>query len=171
MTVASAYCAPFVLASGCALQDTINNFILVGESNTRINDIGTGCAANNYDNRIGQSVTLMTSMTYTAFVSTQFSSNEYLGIWIDFDDDFVFEASEQVGARLLNSTLNTPVTMTMPAAGGSVVGTHRMRVTVLYAYPANPCGPPATYGETHDYTVNIIAYTRELFTDEMEKAV
>ena len=152
-----------MLANGCALQDTINNFILVGESNTRINDLNTGCAANNYDNRIAQSVTLMTSSVYTAFVSSQYSSSEYVGIWIDFDDDSVFEPSEQVGARLLNSTLNTPVTMTIPAAGGSVVGVHRMRVSVLYAVPANPCGPPASFGETHDYTVNIIAYAGELF--------
>lgn len=163
MTVISAYCRPAVLPTGCTAQDTINNFILVGESNTRINDVGTGCAATNYDNRTSQSVTLMAGRAYTAFVSSQFSSGQNLGIWIDFDDDCVFEASEQVTTRLLNSTLNTPAVLNIPAIGsGAVVGVHRMRASVLYNIPANPCGPPATFGETHDYSVNIIAYTGKL---------
>ena len=159
VTVTSAYCAALVLPSGCIYADTVNDFILVGESNTRINDIGTGCAANNYDNRTSQSVTLFTNMAYTAFVGTQYSSSEYVGIWIDFDQDSTFSASERVGSGLLNSTLDTPITMTIPSvAGGATIGVRRMRVTVLYATIANPCGPPAYYGETHDYSVNIIAY-------------
>ena len=160
VTVVSAFCAPMVLLYGCSYSDTINTFILVGESNTRINDLNTGCAANNYDNRTSQSVTLFVNMVYTAYIASQFSSNEYYGIWIDFDDDCVFSASERVSSGLLTSTSNTPITVTIPTVGGgAVVGIHRMRVTILYAVTANPCGPPASYGETHDYSVNIIAYS------------
>ena len=159
----SAYCRAAVLASGCGSQDNINNFILVGESNTRINDLNTGCAATNYDNRASQSVTLMTGTAYTAFISSQFGSNENVGVWIDFDDDCIFEPSEQVGVRILNSTFNTPLTMTIPTVGGgAAVGVHRMRVTLLYNVVANPCGPPAAFGETHDYSVNIVAYAGKL---------
>ena len=163
VTVVSAYCRPSILSSGCVSQGTIDNFILVGESNTRINDLNTGCAATNYDNLTSQSVTLMTGMAYTAFVSSQYSVNENLGIWIDFDDDCIFEPSEQVAVGILNSTLNTPVTVTIPTvAGGAAVGVHRMRVTVLNNVVANPCGPPASFGETHDYSVNIVAYAGKL---------
>lgn len=160
VTVVSAFCAPFVLSSGCGFGDTINNFILIGESTTRINDLNTGCAANNYDNRISQSVTLFVNMVYTAYIGTQYSSGEYYGIWIDFDDDSVFEASERVSSGLLTSTSNTAISVTIPTVGGgAVVGVHRMRVAILWNVPANPCGPPANYGEIHDYSVNIIAYS------------
>jgi hypothetical protein len=163
VTVVSAYCAPFVLTYGCNYGDTINDFILVGESNTRINDIATGCAANNYDNRISESVTLFAGMAYVAFISTQYSSSEYVGIWIDFNNNCDFESSEEVGSIVLSSTSDTAITITIPAIGSGVaVGTYRMRVTDLYAAVANPCGPPAFYGETHDYTVNIIAYACKL---------
>lgn len=104
----------------------------------------------------------MIGTAYTALVSSQFGSNENLGIWIDFDDDCIFEPSERVAVRILNSTLNTPVTVTIPTlVGGGTVGVHRMRVTLLYNVVANPCGPPATFGETHDYSVNIIASASE----------
>lgn len=160
VTVASAFCAPMVLPSGCGFGDTINTFMLVGESTTRINDLNTGCAASNYDNRTSQSVTLFVNMAYTAYISSQYSSGEYYGIWIDFDDDCVFEASERVSSGLLTSTANTAITVTIPTVGGgAAVGVHRMRVTILWNVPANPCGPPASYGETHDYSVNIIAYS------------
>ena len=113
----------------------------------------------------------MTGTTYTAFASSQSTPGQYIGIWIDFDDDCIFEPSEKVGARLLNSTLNTPVTMVIPTvAGGAVVGVHRMRVTVLYNVVANPCGPPATFGETHDYSVNIIAYAGKLKFSHLERS-
>ena len=162
VTVTNAFCSPLATTYNCAYQDNINDFILVGESNTQINNVGTGCAAGGYESRVSSSVTLFANTPYTAFVSSQYSSSEYLGIWIDFNDNWVFEATEQVATRLLNSTLRTPVTLTIPAIGsGAVVGSHRMRVVLSYGVTANACQTGVSYGETHDYTVNIIAYTGE----------
>lgn len=105
----------------------------------------------------------MVGTAYTAFASSQATPGQNLGIWIDFDDDRVFEPSERVATRVLNATLNTPVVLTIPTVvGGAVLGIHRMRVAVLYNVPANPCGPPATFGEMHDYSVNIIASAGKL---------
>ena len=163
VTVTNAYCPPNILASGCSSSRNLDNFILVGQANTRINDLNTGCAAGNYDNRTSQSATLMAGIAYTAFASSLATPGQNLGIWIDFDNDCVFEPSEQVATRVLNSTLNTPVVLTIPTvAGGAVLGVHRMRVAVLYNVPVNPCGPPATFGEMHDYSVNIIATASKL---------
>ncbi len=162
VTTSNSICAPAVLSLGCTSLDTINNFILVGESNTQINHLNSGCATNNYDNRTSLSVTLFTSRAYTAFVSSQYQG-QIVGIWIDFDNSLVFESNERVALETLNGTINTQVLLTIPMLSANVLsGTHRMRVSLAYAMEPNPCGKPATYGEIHDYTVNIRAYSCKL---------
>ena len=161
VTVKKAYCSPNVVS--CTTQDTIDNFILGGESSTQINDLATGCSTNSYDNRTSQSVTLAGSKTYAAFVSTQYSSSETVAIWIDFDNNFQFDSYERVALQALNGVSNTPVNMVIPAIGsGATLGAHRMRTSLAYFVTPNPCATGVTYGETHDYTVNIIPYIRKL---------
>jgi hypothetical protein len=136
---------------------------LTGESGTKINDVGIGCSENGYDLRTSESVTLYAGMTYTALVSTQYSAGEELAIWIDFNDNFVFESSERVALQTLTSTLNTPTAVTIPAIGSEArVGNHRMRAALAYNAIPDSCTSSYTYGETLDYKVNIIAYTRKL---------
>ena len=162
VTVTNAYCPPNVIS--CSLQDTINNFILAGESGTIINDTGTGCSSNAYDNRTSESVTLLAKMSYTVIVSTEYSSSEQFAIWIDFNHDFLFESSERVVYGSMNSTYNTPITITIPAIGsGATIGVHRMRASLAFANTPNPCCASISYGETHDYTVVVNAYTCKLF--------
>ena len=156
------YCAPNQV--NCGLQDTINNFILVGEASTQIYDVATGCATNGYDDRTSESITLFGGMTYTAFVSCEYPSSEQFAIWIDFNDNFVFESSEMVAYQSINSTYDNPITITIPSIGsGAVVGAHRMRASMAFDVVPNACSTSVTYGETHDYTVNIMAYTCKLF--------
>lgn len=163
VTITTAFCTPYGMSFGCGSQDTINDFILVGESNTRIYDVGTGCQAGSYSNR-GLSVTLFANTTYTAFVSTQYSSSELVAIWIDFNDNGVFETAERITLGNTNSILRTPQTLVIPAIGsGATVGTHRMRVSLAYATTPSPCNTGVTYGELQDYTVTILAYTRKLY--------
>lgn len=160
VTVGVVYCAPTVVR--CDDGDTINNFILLGESGTKINDIETNCSVNSYDNRTSQSITLFNGMVYTALVSSQYSPGEQFEIWIDFNNNKVFESNESVTYGLLNSTYDTPVVLTIPtASSGGTPGIYRMRAVVAYGNTPNPCNPSYTYGETHDYTVNIISYTRK----------
>jgi hypothetical protein len=162
VTVSNGYCAPFIIS--CTALDTLNSFIIPGELGTQINDVGTGCSTNAYDNRTGQSVTLAVSKVYTVQVSSQYSPSEQVAIWIDFNHNFVFEMAERVALQALNSTLNTPVTMTIPTLGaGATLGVHRMRATVAYSVAPNPCSSGTTFGETHDYSVNIISNTSKPF--------
>jgi hypothetical protein len=159
VTVTNAYCAPSVLTYGCNYQDTINDFILVGEYSTQINDLATGCAANNYDNRTSESVTLFANTAYIAFISTQYTPGESIGIWIDFNNNDVFETTEEVTTGSFSSTADTQMTLTIPAIGsGATAGVHRMRASLAYSVTPTACGSPALYGEVQDYSVNIIAY-------------
>ena len=134
----------------------IHNFIIVGESSTQINNPTTGCSISSYDNRTSTSITLFVGRTYTLQVNSLFSSNQYFSMWIDFNDNFQFETAERVANILLVGTSNNAVSVVIPTvAGGATIGVHRMRATVAYAVTPNPCHTSTTYGESHDYTVNI----------------
>ena len=80
---------------------------------------------------------------------------EGVTVWIDFDQDFVFEVGEiilQVGP---NTTSPQTGTFTVPV--GAALGNTRMRVVMDDAIVVtDPCINP-NFGEVEDYTVNIIA--------------
>ncbi|WP_111683991.1 choice-of-anchor D domain-containing protein [Winogradskyella tangerina] len=80
---------------------------------------------------------------------------EGVTVWIDFDQDYVFEAGEiilQVGP---NTTSPQTGTFTVPL--GAALGNTRMRVVMDDAIVVtDPCNNP-NFGEVEDYTVNIIA--------------
>lgn len=142
----------------CKVGDDINNFILIGEISTQINDVNTSCSATSYDNRTQESVSLYENMNYTAQVSTQYPSGEQLIIWIDFNKNFQFESWEKVAYQSAIQPYNTNVTITIPSSSlGATIGTNIMRATLAFAAVPNQCGSSSTYGETHDYTVNILA--------------
>ena len=158
VTVKNAYCAPRVVS--CSASDMIDNLRLMGEANTTIINRATGCSTNSYDNRTAESVTLMANRSYIVLISSQYATSQHLSIWIDFDDNAVFQSTERVAYQLLNSTLDTPVVITIPTISSAVrVGVHRMRVTLSYSILPDPCNPTNTYGETHDYSVVIVAFS------------
>jgi len=89
--------------------------------------------------------------------SGSYTSNNDFGVWIDYnqDNDF-YDADELVGTVLdLGAFASGTATFSIPltAVGGST----RMRVREIYAMPITP-DPCASYsyGETEDYTVNIM---------------
>lgn len=91
-----------------------------------------------------------------------FGSNSYnynTVIWIDANDNFTFESSEIVYTGL-SATTAAPTLLNasfvMPA--GISLGQHRMRIVATDALqtPSNPCYS-GTYGETADFTINIVA--------------
>lgn len=91
-----------------------------------------------------------------------FGSNSYnynTVIWIDANDNFTFESSEIVYTGL-SATTAAPTLLNasfvMPA--GISLGQHRMRIVATddLQTPSNPCYS-GTYGETADFTINIVA--------------
>src|SRR5690606_38380328 len=80
---------------------------------------------------------------------------QWIKVYIDFDNSDSFnEADELVfastsGATTTNGTIIIPVSATTT--------TTRMRVMTKWnSLPTNSCDPGGGWGETHDYTVNII---------------
>ncbi|MCG2612038.1 T9SS type A sorting domain-containing protein [Flavobacterium sp. SM15] len=78
-------------------------------------------------------------------------------IWIDFNDNYTFEASEIVyhGESLATNPTVLNASYTMPIAAS--LGLHKMRIVATDAVqsPANPCYS-GTYGVTLDFSVNIV---------------
>ena len=159
VTVINGYCPPGV--TNCGANDMIHNFILTGELGTQINDVATGCSANSYNDRTSQSITLYTGRTYTVQVNSLYPGGQNFAIWIDFNGNFQFDTNERVASTLLVGTTNNAVSIVIPTiSGGATTGVRRMRATVAYSVAPNQCQTATSYGETHDYTVNILQRKR-----------
>jgi hypothetical protein len=166
---AQTYCTPSI-SSACIYQDDVNSFVLSGPG-TSLSDLNTGCnnTTTGYVYRyptIGIQ-SLAQGQTYSGSITSTYSSGEYYQIWIDFNDDGVFNTT------LHSATNPTGEKMFTAPRGsfGSSTGAHafsfaiastanmvqtRMRVMVLYGNSSftAPCGS-YTEGEVHDYEVNI----------------
>ncbi|CAF4020419.1 unnamed protein product [Adineta steineri] len=156
ITIKNTYCPP--IPTNCASGNNINHFILSGEFTSQINDANTNCASNAYNDETKQTIILYASQTYQGQISTQSTNNMYYAIWIDLNNNYIFEDSEKLtGGKLDGSTL-TNFNLIIPSVSASVIlGTHRMRVTVVPENTPAACGGTGVNGETHDYTVNLVA--------------
>lgn len=153
----SCYCIP-TYSDGCAYDDNIENFILAGDAGTGINHIGSGCSPAGYGDFTSMSVTMTPGTSYAGTLSSSFpGSDEAYAIWVDWNNNGVFESAEIVasgtsvgGTYLGYFTITPPLTATP--------GNHRMRVRLEYDWfsgpPTDACSM-GEYGETHDYTILI----------------
>ena len=97
--------------------------------------------------------------TASVSVTVGNDANQYVGIWIDFNQNGTFETSE--GLVSANAGSGGTVTLNFTVPAGAILGNTRMRVrggndAVLTTSQA--CGASSSnYGETKDYIVNIIS--------------
>lgn len=156
LSVVLEYCKPD--SKNCTYRH-IDNFTLVGANNTAIIDLETNCFPGGYDNRIEETgtVDLEVSETYKMLITTPLIS-EKIVVWIDFNDNGVFEVTERVvyGAPL--NDYNVLSTIDLPIPENGELGVHRMRVMMYSSGVPNACGAYIG-GETHDYQVNIVEPT------------
>ena len=165
------YCSPTYF-QGCVFGNEVNDFKLTGESGTSIIDLATGCSMTSggigggYDDRTAESVTLYQGTNYTVALDDAAAAfgTDNVQIWIDFNNNFTFDATESIGGGALPALTGalTNFTLTIPAT--ATLGSHRMRVAVSAdgTYPSvNPCpsGLSSLHGEIHDYTVVIATPT------------
>ncbi len=93
--------------------------------------------------------------TNTISVSAGFVNEaykEYWSVWIDYNQNGVFDAAEKIVSDSSNSSDNLSFNFDVPTT--AISGNTRMRVSMKYNAVSEACDTFA-YGEVEDYTVNI----------------
>ncbi len=131
-----------------------------GITNVTIGTINntTGPEPGNYGDYDSLSTDIIQGAPAQAF-SIQYSTGYTYGtkIWIDWNDDLVFDANEQVYFGLSAATNPTVLTGTFAIPASAPLGSHIMRIggTDNNVGPSDPCYS-SSYGSFEDYTVNVI---------------
>ncbi|GAA0892675.1 hypothetical protein GCM10009122_23540 [Fulvivirga kasyanovii] len=112
----------------------------------------SGAGSSGYENNTSATINLTPGANIPVSLTPGFSSsayNEYWGIWIDYNRNNTFEASEQVISGLSGTGLvNGSFTVSSTATGST-----RLRVVMKYNSTPSACGAIGD-GEAEDYTVN-----------------
>src|SRR5690606_4848600 len=153
----SSWAGPFQFYTGyCTSEPTSNDATGLGDiilGTTTFNSSGDvtyeDYTATTVD--LGQGVTTNLMITY----QTGYSYETY--VWIDFNDNLVFDSSELVysGTSLADNPTTLDASFVMPAS--AELGTHRMRIGTsdFGQTPPDPCYS-GSYGVTADFNVNIV---------------
>jgi GEVED domain/Ig-like domain CHU_C associated len=101
------------------------------------------------------------STTQPVSVTMAYDTNQFCAVWIDFNNDGTFAATE--GFVSGNAGANTPINVNVVIPAGAVLGNVRMRVrggNDLTLTTSQACGAGSSaFGESEEYIVNIVAAT------------
>ena len=140
--------------ANCTLGDGVRLFQLGSIDNS------SDCGTDGYTDFTSMMTDLAVDSTNDLTITTGYG-NQFITVWIDFNDDFVFTNDERVitnfeiadgsGAGTFTETMS----LVIPA--DDTLGEHLMRAKTNWnaEVPDDPC-EETTYGETEDYKVNIM---------------
>ena len=154
-------CTP-VYTTGITDSDLISNVVITGT--TLSNNTGTSTTGPYYTYFTGQpnyTATLNQGVTYDLVVTVGTFGSQNVAVWIDFNDDLTFSASERVGFTTTSISANGSATIQIPISCSATPGNHLMRVRDVYATTGANIDPCSSYGygETEDYNITINATT------------
>ena len=157
VSVENTICAP---SANCSFGDGLRLFSIAEINNP------SGCEG--YGDFTNQVASLEPDTTYPLTLTTTYG-DQYVTVWIDFNDNNIFETNEKVvsdfilGAGQTGGTFTDTVNITIPA--GANEGNHRMRVKTNWdaVVPDDACAE-TNYGETEDYTASIQTLSVEEFS-------
>ncbi len=143
------FCTP--PSTSCTLSDVITNVTFEGIDNT------TTCSTAGYSNYSDSlpAAQLTSGETYPISVTVGAGGTEYVGVWIDYNQNGVFDDAEftaigSANGAVINSTISVPT--------DALAGTTKMRVRLRFVTAltgADAC-IGYTYGETEDYAISIV---------------
>lgn len=131
-------------------------------------DNETGCSPNGYGDYTDLSSELANNSTTELTVTTHYG-DQYVNVWIDFNDNFIFEPDEIIvnNAIIAFGQGSGVHTKTIPfiIPDGVILGEHLMRAKSNWnsMVPMDAC-EGTQYGETEDYTARVVMY---IGTDEI----
>ncbi|AUC81911.1 T9SS type A sorting domain-containing protein [Lacinutrix sp. Bg11-31] len=146
-------------ATGCYCDSDTTSVDGTGITNLQVGstDFASGGTLG-YEDFTGAPVDLGQGTTSNVQITYDTGYDYGVNIWIDFNDNFTFEVSEQVfmdGLTASDSPTTFDASFTMPAA--AVLGTHRMRISSDDTPAQATACNMSTWHVTMDVDVNIIA--------------
>jgi len=138
-------------ATNCNLDDVILNVAIAQLNNA------SDCSVDGYSNYATSVIsdTLAQGVTYPMTVTVGPGGTEYVGVWIDYDQNGVYDASEFTA---LGSGNGEDVVGNVQIPSTALFGNTKMRVRIRYnvALTAADACFGYLYGETEDYKVTIV---------------
>ena len=148
VTIENLFCQP---TGNCNFGDGFTLVSLVDINNP------SGCEG--YGDFTDQSTDLVQGDTYDFTMSTGYG-DQFVHVWIDFNDNFVFESNEliinnfEVADGQAGGNYTETIDFVIPA--DAALGEHIMRAKTNWNGPnTDDACTDVTFGETEDYTVNI----------------
>lgn len=155
-------------ASNDEISATIDNSFCVPDGNCtfgdgfqlfQLGDIDNPSGCEGYADFTALSTDLIQGETYELTITTGFG-NQFVNVWIDFNDNFLFEANElivnnfEIADGQGGGSFTETIDFVLP--NDAVLGSHIMRAKTNWNAPnsADACAS-VTFGETEDYTANI----------------
>ncbi|MDZ4759030.1 MAG: GEVED domain-containing protein [Bacteroidota bacterium] len=140
------YCVPATSYSPCTYM-YINN-VTIDSINSN-----SGCSPTSFSDFTNLS-TATSQGDYINYNISLYAYNMYIGIWVDFNDNGLFDSAEQVVKNQLSTNLKASGTFAIPTS--TSVGQHVVRVTAdYYTYYNTTACSKLYYGETEDYMLNV----------------
>ncbi|CAM3705798.1 GEVED domain-containing protein [Flavobacterium gelidilacus] len=154
-------CSP-IYTTGISSNDLISNVVITGT--TLSNNSGTASTGPYYTYFTGQpnyTATLQPGVTYDLVVTIGSFGSQNVAVWIDFNDDLTFSASERMGFTTTSILANGSGTIQLPIPCSAQAGLHKMRVRDVWNTTGSLIDPCASYGygEAEDYDITINALT------------
>ncbi|AWG24166.1 hypothetical protein FK004_02480 [Flavobacterium kingsejongi] len=143
------YC-PVAFVNGCSLL-SINSVVTTGGT-TNLSNTNSGCSTNGYGDYTAQTLTASKNSTVSFTVGCS-ANTAYLKTWIDWNQDEVFEDSEQVYASA--TAEGTTVTFTVPVPETALTGTTRIRIKAVEGWDGWTACSTNSIGEAEDYTIDV----------------
>lgn len=150
---------------GCGLCEDAE-YCVLGEinasdewiANVTLNEINNSSGSDGgYGDYTGVSTDLMQGANYTLSLTPGYSGSTYdemFRVWIDFNQNEVFEDSEEIFVTTEFVSETTTSNITVPSDAS--LGITRMRVMMAYEATPSACEFNSDYGEGEDYCINIV---------------
>ncbi len=146
----------YCIATNTGDSGFIDNVTIVGDAGQDISNLssGPGLSGDGYSDYSAQSVVVSPEESITYTVGIGDGDTVGLKIWIDWNNDLLFDETTELVYQSSGYSGNYTGTITMPVG---VTGVHRMRIGSSYtpnSGPLNACSHTGQ-GEFEDYTLNI----------------
>jgi len=149
------YCTP-AYTLGCFNGSKIANFEINDAIIDLANNTGTAsCGANGNNNFTSMSATASEGFQ-PSFVVQVGSFSAGVKLWIDWNNNGFFEASEIVGESSSTISSGSTFTGTITVPTGTPIGNYRLRVMVVEGTTTFNACSSQNYGEAEDYTFKVV---------------